>query len=239
MHVRSRKVVFGHHPFAAGERGASLYVGVGPEDGSDPGPDSVKFAVQRAIGSKWIRGPEFHFGDGVSKGCIGAQTTYPTAEIEYEFPAEWHGRVIYCQVRTWWNHCELPHNTSPLRIDFTDAGELDPLIYGTGRILGADKRDGGIYRVRTVYTPSTSGTQPTILLLRKTAGAGTLADVELEYDDTVREYEFDTEALTDDEEYTFAFVAQAGSVEATLDTITFTADAAGPPAPTSVTITRV
>jgi len=235
MRIFGPPLAFNHHPITG--RGAALYVGVGNIDGSDPGPDSVIFRKLRILPRKWVRGSGFSIGDGLVKTAMIASTADPTAELTFAVPAGWYGRVVYVQVRTWWECCENLHNSQPLRLHITDEGEIDPIIYGTGNIIAADKRDGGIYRVRCAYYSSPDGTQPTTMILRKTAGTGTLADVEIEYDPARRRYNFDTAALTDAGSYTFAFLAKSGSVELTLDTITFTADAAGPPAVTALSLT--
>ena len=235
MRVLSQHLGFNHHPLDG--RGAALYVGVGPEDGSDPGPDSVVFRKLRILPRKWIRGSGFSIGDGCVKTALIATTSDPTAALTYSVPEAWHGRIVYVQVRTWWNCCENIHNTDPLRLDFTDDGELDQVIHGTGTIIAADKRDGGIYRIRAAYYQGLGGTEPTTILIRQTAGPGSLADVETDYIAGKRVYDLDTAELTDGEEYTFAFLAAAGAVELILDSITFTADNAGPPSPTGLALT--
>lgn len=235
MRVIGKSLGFNHHPLTG--RGAALYAGVGPEDGSDPGPDSVVFRKLRILPRKWIRGSSFSIGEGCIKTALIATTSDPTAELNYSVPEAWHGRIVYVQVRTWWDCCENIHNYQPLKLDIDGDGELVGTIYGTGNIIAADKRDGGIYRVRCAYYPSPDGTQPTTMILRQTAGPGSLADVELDFDSRTRKYNFDTEALDDTEEYSFDFIAQNGSTELVLDSITFTADAAGPPAPTGVSLT--
>jgi hypothetical protein len=234
MRVLGRNVRANHHPFTG--RGASLYVGIGPSNGSDPGPESVVFRKLRVLGGSIVKGSGWSIADGINKTCRISHVSDPTSVFSYEFPAGWHGRIVYLQIRTHWDDCETVINPDPVRLDFTSGGDLDPTIHGTGTIISAEKRDGGVYRIRTRYTRALDGTQPLILLLRKSAGTGTLADVELDYSADKTDYKFDTAALTDAGSYTFQFVAQNDTIELVLDSITFTADAAGPPAVTGLTL---
>lgn len=226
--VLGKNVRSNHKPFSG--RGASLYVGVGPIDGSDPGPDSVVFRKLRMLGVNMVKGSTWSIADGIIKSSRLAHVADPTTQFSFATPAAWLGRIVYLQVRTHWDDCETTINPDPVRLDFTDAGALDDVIHGTGEIVSAEKRDGGTYRLKTRYYKATDGTQPLALLIRKSAGPGTLADVALEYSSDLSDYTFTTAALTDATSYTFQLIAQAGSVELILDSITFTADAAGPPA---------
>lgn len=232
MHFVNRRNRFSQRPFK--ERGASLYAAVGSGPGVDPGPDAIQFRHLRVAGQPILAGPNY---PGAKIGTWVAQTLEVTPEIALNVPAEWLNRIVWIQVRTCWSDCELDHNSDPLRLDFTTLGALDQVIVGTGRIIAADKRDGGTARIRASYFPTTNGIQPTAILIRKTSGPGTLADVTSVYDPEKRNYELTTAALVDEAVYTFALVAKNGAVELQLDTITFTADNAGPPAPTGVTLT--
>ncbi|MES2793204.1 MAG: hypothetical protein V4719_26580 [Planctomycetota bacterium] len=222
---------YNHKPFTG--RGASLYAGVGD------GPDAVQFRKLRILGCRFVRGSGFTISNGLKKACILAQAADPTNNLAYTVPPEWQDQTVWIQVRTFWDHVENTHNFDPLRLGVDDAGEIVPEIHGEGKIIAADKRDGGIYAMRVAYIPTTHGTPPDELVIRKTAGPGSLADVATEYDSiqNTRNYTIETEALTDAATYTFALIAKSGSTELQLDTITFVADAAGPPTPTGLTLT--
>lgn len=228
MRILQKNNRYNHHPFAG--RGASLYAGIGD------GPDAVQFRKLRILGNRFVRGSGFTIADGLRKCCILAQATDPTASLTLAVPAEWQDQTVWIQVRTFWNHCESTHNYDPQRLDITTEGEVDQVIQGTGQILAADKRDGGIYSLRVTYIPASYGVQPTELLIRKTAGPGTLADVTTPYVD-VRNFVLETDALTNGQSYTFALIAKHDSIELILHSITFTADAAGPPAPSILSLT--
>lgn len=231
LHPNNR---YSHRPYSG--RGASLYASVGSGPGVDPGPNSIQFRKIRVLGSRFVRGSGFTIGAGVRKTCALDQINDPTAEFNYTRPLEWFGRIVYVQVRTFWHDVELVSNYDPVRLDFTEAGEIDLAIHGTGYVIAADKRDGGIYRIRFTYAPASHGVQPLLMVIRKTAGPGTLADETTAYLTGQQSYSIDTAALTDGASYTFALVAKNDTVELIVDTITFTADAAGPPAPSGLTL---
>ena len=228
MRILQKNNRYNHHPFAG--RGASLYAGIGE------GPDVVQFRKIRILGNRFVRGSGFTIADGLRKCCILAQATDPTASLTLAVPAEWQDQSVWIQVRTFWNHCESTHNFDPQRLDVTSEGELNQTIQGTGRIVAADKRDGGVYELRVTYTPASYGVQPTELIIRQTAGPGSLPDVSTPYVDT-RRFTLETDPLTDGQSYTFALIAKHDTVELTLDSITFVADAAGPPAPSILSLT--
>lgn len=237
MRLMSRKMMYNHKPVSG--RGAALYAGVGPIDGSDPGPESVVFRKMRLLPAKWIRGSSFSIGDGLIKCAILATASDPDDSISFTKPAAWNGRIVYLQVRTWWENCENVHNTNPVRLDFTAGGLIDSKIHGTGSIISTVKEVDGIYAIRVAYYPALDGVQATSLVIRKTSGPGTLADVSVTYDARARAFTIRTAELTNGGSYTFALVAKSGSVELQLDTISFTADAEGPPAVTNLTLTGI
>ncbi len=232
--VLGKNVRANHQPFSG--RGASLYAGVGSGVGIDPGPNSVVFRKLRTLGGNICKGSGWSIANGINKTCRIAHVSDPTSVFSYAVPAGWHDRIVYLQVRTHWSNCETVINPDPVRLDFTNLGAVNPVIHGTGEILSAEKRDGGVYRILTRYYAVLDGTQPTSLVIHKSAGTGTIADVTATYDPDQQTYIFDTPALTDAAAYTFQFKATNGAVTLTLDSITFTADAAGPPAATSVTL---
>lgn len=230
MRVNQPTNRFIHRPFQG--RGASLYVGIGATS------DAIVYHKCRVMGGQWTKGPGgFTIAQGLSKHCFVAQTDENTPQFDYTFPPAWNGERVWIQVRTFWNDTELPVTHGAVAIDVDLGGELDTPINTTGTIIAADKRDGGVYRIRCRIQLAIDGLQPDTLLIRKTAGSGTLADVTTTLRSGVRYYELDTAALTNAGSYTFALIAQNGSAEQQLDTITFTADAAGPAAPTGLTLT--
>lgn len=238
MILLARKMIFGSRPFAG--RGASLYASVGSAPGVDPGPNSIVFRKLRILGNgRHLQGSGFSLGDGLVKTTRLDHVADPVTSFSYSVPAEWHDRIVWLQIRTHWDDCENPTNTDPYRLDLTDTGAEDPSIHGTGSILSLEKRDGGIYRFRINYTPANHGIQPTAIVIRKSAGTGTLADVEGEYFDGTFIYTIDSAELVDGEAYTFQALAQNGAVELLIDSITFTADNAGPPAAGGFTLSAI
>lgn len=230
MLVMSEEMRFNHRPFVG--RGASLYAGIGPTG------DSIKFRRLRVMGCDFVIGSTFSLPAFLRKCTFIAQVNDPTNTFTYPRPPEWLNQTVWVQVRPFWNGVELPSNYDPIRLDFTTEGAIDPELHCTGEILTAAKRDGGVYRLTTIFTPASHGVQPTSLLIRKTAGPGTLADVSTSILIRARSYKFDTAGLTDGQSYTFALIATDGTTELQLDTITFTADAAGPPAATALSLTE-
>lgn len=238
MILLAKHMIFNNKPFSG--RGASLYASVGSGPGVDPGPDSIRFRKLRILGSgRHLQGTGFSLGGGLIKTTRIDHVADPVKQFAYTIPAGWLNRIVWLQVRTHWDDCENTSNADPYRLDLTAGGAEDPHIHGTGVILSAEKHDGGIYRLRVSYTPVNHGTQPALILIRKSAGPGSLADVSSNYFADTRIYQLDTVALTNATSYTFQAIAKNGSVELILDSITFTADASGPPAPTGLTARAV
>jgi hypothetical protein len=234
MRLLSRKLIHIRRPFA--NRGASLYAGVGSGPGVDPGPNSVVFRNFRVIPpGLHLRGHAWSINDGINKTARVAHLADPNHSFTYAIPDAWKTRIVYLQVRTHWHDVENSCNPDPYRIDLSSDGSLDAQIHGTGRIINKEKHDGGVYRLRVAYVPATHGVQPTTILIRKSSGPGTLADVTAAYTGQ-SQLTFDTAALANATTYTFQAYAKSGSVELLLDAITFVADAAGPPAPTGLTL---
>lgn len=235
MRIISRKAVFNHHPFSG--RGASLYVGVGTD------PNGVVFRRLRALSPRWIRGTGFPAGDGVRKGAFVAQVTDAEQTLSVPLDPAWAEETIHMQVRTFATNVENITNYRPQRIGFDDELEPDTELHCSGNILAANKLDGGHYRIRFAIVTALTGVRPVQFRIVKTSGPTSVADaviVPSTFGGVVqRDFSAVVPAeglsgLQDGGEYTFALVAENGAVTKTLDTHTFTADNAGPPAPTSL-----
>lgn len=259
--VPQRLQAFSHLPFDGG-RGVSLYLGIGSGPGVDPGPNSVKFRSLRLIpqrrkdrhkrGPVFVRGSGFDYGNGVQKTSAVAVVKHPTAAISYSLPTALADRIVYLQVRVHDQHVENTTNFRPIRLNLDGDREHSDEILGSGRLMSIEKRDGGGVLIRFVYDRDRNGIQPTEFVLTKTSGPGTVADVTTTYYGPSsfhpfgrRSYEIESPALTDGASYVFQILARNGATTKALvgnagggsANINVTADAAGPPAPTNLTIT--
>lgn len=254
--IPNRSMAYGHRPFEGG-RGVSLYLGIGPESGEDPGPESIKFRSLRVMpscrkdrykrGPAFVRGSGFDFGNGVRKTSAVAVVKDPVDSIDFPLPPELAERVVWMQICVHDQHVENRTNYRPIRLNLDEELENTNTILGTGRLMSIEKRDGGKVLFRFVYDRARDGIQPTQFVATKISGAGTIADVAVNYQGTsplypygIREYQLETPALQDGENYVYQILAKNGSVTKALvgnagggdPDIEFTADAAGPPAPT-------
>ncbi len=232
VRLRSRRIMANHRPFAGGQQGASLYVGWG---NPDPGPDCIQFRRLRLLTGRWTKGSHFNFGKGLVKISAVAQDVDPTTGFAYTLPIDGQPKTIYLQVRTFAADVECEHNFAPVRI-VLDASNNDVTgILGTALLLGTEKRDGGVVRIRFVWLPAPDGQQPDTFTAKRTAGPSSPADVAAPVT-TDRIQEIDTPALLDSAPYTYKITASIGATS--LDVLTgipVQADATGPPAPTSGT----
>jgi hypothetical protein len=100
-------------------------------------------------------------------------------------------------------------------------------------LLDTELRDGGGVIIRTRYTPSLSGVQPTSFAAVRTAGPTSPASVTATYSDGFVFYDFEFTALSSASAYTFKITGTDGVTTTDLITgISVTVDTDGPPAPT-------
>lgn len=129
--------------------------------------------------------------------------------------------------------CETVH---PITVTLDVSGDSEDTINGAYTLLDTEVRTGGIVRVRFHWTEATNGLVVEQFVLSRTAGPTSPTDV-TETASGSGIYEIDTAALSDASAYTFDVIAEntTESVSRTLGSVTFTADATGPGAPSSVT----
>lgn len=258
--IPSRIQAFTHRPFEGG-RGVSLYLGIGSAPGVDPGPESIKFRSLRIIpqprkdwykrGPIFVRGSSFDYGNGVRKTAAVAVVKDPVDEINYTLPEELADRIVYLQLCVHDQHVENRTLYRPVRLNLDEELDHSDEIRGTGRLMSIEKRDGGGVLLRFVYDRDRNGIQPTEFVLTKISGPGTVADVTVNFlgpspifPRGQRSYEIESPALADGGVYVFQVLARHGGTTKALTgnaggdspNINITADAAGPPAPTNLTI---
>lgn len=154
------------------------------------------------------------------------------------------GQTIAVDVRHYADNVEN-QASHPRLITLDGSGDVVTEIRGVAVELNHEVRAGGIVRIRFRWIPSPDGTQPDLFRIARTAGPTSPADVTT----AVRSarngagiYEIDTPALSDASAYTYKVQAEntAGTVTKDLLTgISITADATGPTAPGSLSITAV
>lgn len=218
-----------HRPFADG-LGAALYVGIGS-------PLNIKYRRGLIPNGCDIAlwGSESDFGGEIVKKTLYVETIKsPTAEFTYTIPAAYYGEEIYFQVRSHQADIENESIYRPQALQTDSSGNGVNEIRGSGRFLSVEKRDGGTLRFRFVYDSVRDGLQPSQFVITKTAGPGSVDPVAVTHSG-LRNYELDVPSLADATEYTFQLSAENGSTTVVLDTITATADAAGPPAVSGLT----
>lgn len=236
MRARSHntRVLLGQRPFADGP-GASLYVGT-------PNGRSIRYRRLKPVGpaSRWYAQSTTATidpgADSVDKTQRVATADSPATQMTYTLPASLLNVDVAVQVRTFQNDRENQTIYRPVIVGVDGSGEQNDEVRGSVTVLAIEKRDAGGLLVRIAWTPSRDGVQPETLRLRKSSGAGTVADVDVVPNDAIRLYEFEVEGLSNGVTYGFVVQGIAGAVTTALASLEFTADSAGP---TSVTVTAV
>lgn len=149
--------------------------------------------------------------------------------------AGWASSEIVIDVRHYHDDVEnLTDNHRAVRVELD--GSLDEVqeIRGTAQLLTPEIRAGGIVRLRWRWIAARDGVQPDTFRASRTAGPTSPSDATTAASGSGL-YEVDTPALSSGA-YTYKLTAELGAVtQDVLTGIAFTADAAGPPAVTSVT----
>ncbi len=208
-------VIYTAAPFAG--QGVSLYVSIGT---------SVQYRDQRLD-----TGQSLGEVAAVPKTTRVASAASPASTIAMAVDAAWYSQTIAVDVRQYKDDVE--NETSDPRIITLDgSGNSVAEILGTATLLDSEQRDGGIVRIRFVWTPSEDGLQPDTFTAIRTAGPSSPANASVSAGAGRQLIEIDTPVLSDASQYTYKIQAASGAT--TLDVLTgisITADATGPTAP--------
>jgi hypothetical protein len=216
-----------------GGPGVSLYLGpAGTDDATQ-----IQYRNRRLFNGQvwfplstgWNGGQEFFLHDSII-----AQVTCPTEEITYSLPVAYTDTTFWLQLRTFAGGLENPSIYAQQRITVDSDQEQADSIDGSAFVTAIQKRDAGGLRVRFEWIPAITGIQPTQFTLSRTAGPTSPSDVSVTASGLFLYYEIDMASLQDAGAYTFALKAVNGAITKTLSTISFTADASGPAAVTSL-----
>lgn len=198
--------------------------------------------TRRRRRSGWIKGTggNHDIANSVTKTARRASVASPGTQIDWTLPAAFipgaGTQEAVFDVRHYQDDVEnesFGFGTQSVPIDST--GEGDTQILGTAELVSVQIREGGDVRIRFVYRPSANGVHPTTFTAIRTAGPTSPADVPITIYEGQTEIEIDIAGLSDASAYTYKIQAANGAT--TLDVLTgisFTADATGPAAPTSI-----
>lgn len=234
-------LLFGQRPFAGG-KGASLYLGDG-DPLADPGPSCIRYRRDLVLdANNFVVAlcATHDFGAAsFPKSLAVDQVDQPDAELAYTIPATLYGRVVWAQVRTFKDDVENETLYRPRRIVLDGSGGDASEILGTARVIEILALDAGGVRVRFVYEPSRDGAQPVQFSLNRTAGPTSPSPGVTPFVANQRQYDLTIAGLQHAGAYTFKLTAEGATTSADLVTgITFTADAAGPPAVSGLSSTE-
>lgn len=233
-------MLLSHRPYQ-GATGAALYVAaVEPEN--DPGPSALEYRRNRILNGAdtlLVRNVVYPLGaSSVPKSPALAFVKQPTDQLAFEIPETWAGKLLHVNIRTHAADFENETISGSQRLLIDGDGIATELaILGTARLLAAEKRDGGGVRIRWVWTRAKDGTQPEQFVVVPVSGP-TTPDPVIVLASSARNYEAIVSGLQNAGSYVFRVDAENGSTTATvIASIPFTADAAGPPAVSSLVAT--
>lgn len=212
--------------------GVSVYAQVGT---------SIDYRKPRIFDGPPLRlGDPDDYQDFPSTQRVGSESD-PTETHDFSIPASWLPGVgeteqVAFDVRRFRNDVELP-SEGPVVVEIDENGDEVTYIDGTAELLSTTLLAGGDVRLRFRYYASDNGTAPEEFRMTRTSGPSSPSDQTVAYSSTKKIYEITFESLSDASAYEFDLIAEAnsGAVTKTLiSPITFTADASGPPAVSSV-----
>lgn len=218
-----------------GGPGVSLYLGpAGTDD-----PDAIEYRRPRQInhghhvlcvGDEWEMG-----GTNLLHDAIVSQADCADEEVLTTLPAAYTSATFWAQIRTHESGVENPSIYRPQRITVDGSQDGSDTIDGTVIVARLVKLDGGGLRVEFDWFASVTGVQPTSWILRRTAGPTSPSDATATLRGSI-EQSITIESLQDAGAYTFALIATDDTIEQTVATINYTADASGPTAPTGLSV---
>lgn len=213
--------MYGSRPFSG--EGASLYLASGD---TDPGPGAIRYRNHRIDTPGWLGTLR------TDKTARVGSAAAPTDEITYDASAL-VGKTLRVQVRPYLDDVELETISGTKVITLDGSGDDATGVAGEMLLLATELRDNGGVIIRTRYTPSLSGVQPTSFAAVRTAGPTSPTSVTATYGEGFVFYDFEFTSLSDASAYTFKITATDGvTTTDVLTGITFTVDDSGPPAPT-------
>ncbi|MEK9810819.1 MAG: hypothetical protein VW362_10250 [Candidatus Nanopelagicales bacterium] len=171
----------------------------------------------------------------VSSSAAVAVVKSPTTQISVALDATYTSVTFWCQIRTHQDSIENETIWRPIRVSVDGSQDDSKSIDGAAIVTATEKLDGGGLRLRFLYLPATTGTQPTSFVLTPTSGPTTPADATITYVTGQLDYSTDITGLTDAGAYTWNLNATDGTVTTTLTTVSFTADGSGPGAVQNLT----
>ncbi len=221
MRLGVKRRMYGSRPFSG--EGASLYLASGV---TDPGPGAIVYRNHRIDTPRWLGTLR------TDKTNRVASVAEPTDEITYDASAL-ASKVLRVQVRPYLDDVELETISGTKVITLDGSGDDATGVAGEMLLLATELRDGGGVIIRTRYTPSLSGVQPTSFAAVRTAGPTSPTSVTATYGEGFVFYDFEFTALSSASAYTFKITGTNGVTTTDLITgISVTVDTDGPPAPT-------
>lgn len=222
MQLQSRRRIYGDRPFQT--EGVSLYLAA---DTTDPGASAIVYRNLRFDNPQSFR--NFRT-DKTSRVDFEAA---PATSMDVDLSAS-AGQSIRLQLRPCLDDVELEVAQGTQLLTLDGSGDDVTGVAGSLVLLETELRAGGDVRIRTRYTPSTAGVQPTSFTASRTAGPTTPANVTVSYSGGDVYLDFDFTGLSSASAYTVKIFATASATNYDLLTgITFTADNAGPSAPSA------
>lgn len=224
--LQVRRRIYSHRPFQT--EGVSLYLAAGV---SDPGASAIVYRNDRMdlpVSMRAFR---------TSKTNRVAFQAAPTESFTFDVSA-YAGQSLRLQLRTCLDdaECEVSQGTRLLTLN--GSGNDVTGVAGSLVLLESEVRAGGDVRLRTRYTPSVSGVQPTSFTASRTAGPTTPSNVTVSYSGGDVYLDFDFTGLSSASAYTFKIFATASATDYDMLTgINVTADTTGPTAPTATLLT--
>ena len=222
MQLQAKRRIYSDRPFQT--EGVSLYLAA---DTTDPGASAIVYRNLRFDNARSMRAFRTDKTNRVAFEASPAET------MDVDLSA-YVGKDIRLQLRTCLDdvECEVSQGTQLLTLD--GSGDDVTGVAGSLVLLETELRAGGDVRIRTRYTPSTAGVQPTSFTASRTAGPTTPANVTVSYSGGDVYLDFDFTGLSSASAYTFKIFATASAVNYDMLTgISVTADNAGPAAPSA------
>lgn len=218
--------MYGNRPFQT--EGVSLYLAA---DTTDPGAAAIIYRNMRFDNAQ-----SFTSFRTTKTNRVAFQAA-PTATMTVDLSA-YVGKSIRLQLRPCLDDVELEASQGTRLLALNGSGNDVTGVAGSLVLLDAEVRAGGDVRLRTRYTPSVSGVQPTSFTASRTAGPTSPANVTVTYSGGDVYLDFDFTGLSSASAYTFKIFATASATDYDMLTgINVTADTTGPTAPTATLLT--